>query len=63
MKGKLHDYLKKFETKHFWHPSKLKSKNTSSKLKNVPMLGAIGKSWPGSGMIIIETKKRTRIGV
>ena len=63
MKRKLHDYLKKFETKHFWHPSKLKSKSTSSRLKNAPMLGAIGVSWPNSRMMIIDTKKRIGIGV
>ena len=63
MKRNLHNYLKKFETKHLWHPSKLKSKSTSSKLKNVPMLGSIGESWPNPGMMITETKKRIRIGV
>lgn len=63
MKEKLRNYLKKFEMKYFWHPSKLKSKNTSSKLKNVSMLGAIGVVWPNSEKMIIETKKRIRIGV
>lgn len=59
----MHNCLKKFETKHLWYPSKLKSRRSSSKLKNVPILGGIGKLCLNSEMIIIKAKKRIRISV
>ena len=59
-KGKLHYYLKKFEMKHLWHRNKLKSRRTSFKSKNDPMLEGIEKSWSSSKT---RTRKRKRIGV